>query len=130
MLRLGVSGAAMFAEPAVTKIEEVVGLVHGENSRGRACPCPCCSSASSGQRQGLPLQTSFLPRNRSGQAHRHGYPPVVSKDLQLHRIADLMLVEQAVKIVRVRNLLAVHAQDNVSDCKVAIRFASRHADRH
>ena len=29
MLRLGVGGAAMFAEPAVTEIEEVVGLVHG-----------------------------------------------------------------------------------------------------
>ena len=28
MLRLGVSSAAMFAEPAVTEIEEVVRLIH------------------------------------------------------------------------------------------------------
>ena len=28
LLAFGVFGAAMFAEPAVTKVEEVVGLVH------------------------------------------------------------------------------------------------------
>ena len=30
MLRLGVCGAAMLAEPAVTEIEEVIGLIHGK----------------------------------------------------------------------------------------------------
>jgi hypothetical protein len=29
-LALGIFGAAMFAEPAVTNVEEVVGLVHGQ----------------------------------------------------------------------------------------------------
>ena len=29
-LALGIFGAAMFAEPAVTNVEEVVGLVHGK----------------------------------------------------------------------------------------------------
>ncbi len=29
-LGFGVSGAAMFAEPTVTEVEEVVGLIHGE----------------------------------------------------------------------------------------------------
>jgi hypothetical protein len=29
MLPLGIFGAAMFAEPSVTEVEEVIGLVHG-----------------------------------------------------------------------------------------------------
>jgi hypothetical protein len=37
---LGVSRAAMFAEPTITEIEKVIGLVHGgESCRGR-CPSP------------------------------------------------------------------------------------------
>ena len=32
MLRLGVGGAAMFAEPAVTKIEEMVCLIHQDEA--------------------------------------------------------------------------------------------------
>ncbi|HZE62580.1 MAG TPA: hypothetical protein VE056_01810 [Pyrinomonadaceae bacterium] len=31
---LGIFGAAMFAEPAVTEIEEVVGLIHGKKGVG------------------------------------------------------------------------------------------------
>jgi len=38
----------------------------------------------------------------------------------LHCIANLVLVEQAIKIIRVCNLFAVHAQDYVSDCEVTI----------
>lgn len=33
-LALGVFGAAMFAEPAVTKVKEVVGLVHRKKGVG------------------------------------------------------------------------------------------------
>ena len=33
MVRLGIGGAAMFAEPTVTKIEEMVCLVHGNSSQ-------------------------------------------------------------------------------------------------
>jgi hypothetical protein len=32
VLRLGVGGAAMFAEPAVTKIEEMVCLIHQDEA--------------------------------------------------------------------------------------------------
>jgi hypothetical protein len=35
-LAFGIFGAAMFAEPAVTKVEEVVGLVHGRK-KGVGC---------------------------------------------------------------------------------------------
>ena len=38
----------------------------------------------------------------------------------MHCIANLVLVEQAIKIIRVCNLFAVHAQDYVSDCEVTI----------
>ena len=33
-LAFGIFGAAMFAEPAVTEIEEVVGLLHGKKDVG------------------------------------------------------------------------------------------------
>ena len=37
-LALGIFSAAMFAEPAVTNVEEVVGLVHGrKNGVGVGC---------------------------------------------------------------------------------------------
>jgi hypothetical protein len=34
-LAFGIFGAAMFAEPAVAKVEEVVGLIHGKKGVGR-----------------------------------------------------------------------------------------------
>jgi hypothetical protein len=38
-LAFGIFGAAMFAEPAVTKVEEVVGLVHGKGERVLGVGC-------------------------------------------------------------------------------------------
>ena len=40
--------------------------------------------------------------------------------MQLHCIANLMLVQLAVKIIRVCNLFAVHAKNDISDRKVTI----------
>src|SRR6476619_8303241 len=62
----------------------------------------------------------MLSGSRRCYAHWHVHSSAVSHDLQLHGIPNLMLVEQAVKIICVSNLFAVHAKDNISDCKITI----------
>ena len=68
---------AMFTEPAITQIEEVGRLVHRAAFYMRSAPRV----------------------RRFHQAHRHRHPPAVTPDLNLHSVADLMLVEHSEQIV-------------------------------
>ena len=38
----------------------------------------------------------------------------------MHCVTDLMFIEQSIKIIRAGDFVAIHAENNVSDCKVTI----------
>ena len=96
MLAFCIFGAAVFAEPTVTNVEEVVGLVHGQKDVERArgvgwtefhlSPRPTPNSLN-------PLLLLAPGIGRFCQAYRHGNATAVADDLYLHLIANRMLVE-------------------------------------
>ena len=97
MVRLAFSvfGAAMFAEPAVTNVEEVVGLVHG-------CEVPGAGYRVSVKQRNLDWHPTpdtrppFLlpaPSVRClRQAHRDRHAAAVAQNLHLDLIANCVLV--------------------------------------
>ena len=111
--------AAMFAEPTVTKIEEVVRLVHVSRTDIPVCLCDGNKRLEeNGSMTDIPISQlyptlllgktdrqeclSYLSNQAAPggrcfhQAYRYGHPAAVAKDLHLNGIADLMLIQHSV----------------------------------
>ena len=86
--------AAVLAQPTITQIKKVIGLVHDRERLSAEWACqdhPLCA-------------WSCLPDEASGighvyKAHWNSRPPAVAQNLHLSNIANLMFIQEPVKVV-------------------------------
>lgn len=112
MMLFGCLVAAVFAQPAIAEIEEVVGLIQRRVPRiRRRVPV----SVKNRYPTPVPFLLSAL-RAALGclnQANWNCHAPAVAHNLDVDRIADLVLLQDSGKIVSVVDLLALDADDDV-----------------
>ena len=92
MLAFGIFGAAMLAEPAVPKIEKVIGLIQMKRT---SFGCQSFKTDTRSREGWLLLAPhSPAPRVRTlRKPHRNNHPSTVPEDSDLNGIPNLVLVQ-------------------------------------